>query len=47
MKKKLTTTLESELIKQIKIKALQEDKNVNEILEELITKYLANQDINK
>lgn len=40
MKKKLTTTLDAELIKQIKIKALQEEKNVNDILEELISDYL-------
>ena len=41
MKKvKFTTTLNEELIKELKIKAIQENKNVNEILEELIKKYL-------
>ena len=41
MKKvKFSTTLNENLIKELKIKAIQENKNVNEILEELIKNYL-------
>lgn len=41
MKKvKFTTTLNENLIKDLKIKAIEENKNVNEILEELIKGYL-------
>ena len=36
MKKRLTTTLDEELLKQLKIIAVQEDKTISEILEELI-----------
>lgn len=39
-KVQFTTNLDKELLKKIKIKALEENKNVNEILEELIKKYL-------
>jgi predicted HicB family RNase H-like nuclease len=35
-----TTTLEEKLIAEIKIEAIKQGKNVNDILEELIEKYL-------
>lgn len=34
------TTIEEELIKSLKIRALQQNVNVNDILEQLIDKYL-------
>jgi len=37
------TTLDEELLSKIKIKAIQEKVNVNDILEELIKKYLDQQ----
>lgn len=40
MKKKFTTTLDSELIKAIKIKAIEENKSVATLLEEMIEEYL-------
>ena len=41
MKKvKFSTTLNENLIKDLKIKAIEDNKNVNEILEELIKDYL-------
>lgn len=41
MKKvKFSTTLNENLIKDLKIKAIEENQNVNEILEELIKDYL-------
>ena len=40
MKIKFTTTIEEELIKKLKIEAINQSKNVNEILEKLIDKYL-------
>lgn len=40
MKVGFRTTIDEDLISQIKIKAIQEKVNVNEILEELIRKYL-------
>ncbi|MDN7145168.1 ribbon-helix-helix protein, CopG family [Liquorilactobacillus mali] len=40
MKKKFTTTLDSELIKAIKIKAIEENKSVATLLEEMIKEYL-------
>lgn len=41
MKKiKFTTTLSENLLKEIKIQAIKENKSVSEILEILITKYL-------
>ena len=36
MKKRFTTTLDEELLKQLKIIAVQENKTISEILEELI-----------
>lgn len=39
---KFTTTIDEQLLKEIKIKAVKEDKNVNAIIEELIIKYLKN-----
>ena len=39
-KTKFTTTLDSELLKQLKVYAIQIDKNVNIILEELISELI-------
>jgi predicted HicB family RNase H-like nuclease len=36
---KFQTTVEKELIEKLKIEAIQQGKNVNDILEELIRKY--------
>ena len=41
-KQKFTTTLDSELIKQLKIQAIRENCSVAEILEQLISDYLKN-----
>lgn len=41
MKKKFTTTIDEKLLKNLKKKAIEEGKNVNTILEELIKKYLS------
>ena len=44
MKKKkkvrFTTTIDEELLKKIKVKSIEEGKNVNEIIEELLREYL-------
>lgn len=40
MKKKFTTTIDSQLIKDIKIKAIKENKSVAEIIETLLSEYL-------
>ncbi|MGL0750019.1 MULTISPECIES: hypothetical protein [Secundilactobacillus] len=40
MKKKFTTTLDSDLIQQIKIKAIKENTSVASLLEKLIKDYL-------
>lgn len=37
---KFTTTIDEELLKKIKIKSIEEGKNVNEIIEELLEEYL-------
>lgn len=40
MKKKFTTTLDDELIKQAKIKAIEEGISVAELIEKLLKQYL-------
>lgn len=40
LKTKFTTTIEDEILSSLKIKAIQEKVNVNEILEKLIVMYL-------
>jgi len=40
MKKKFTTTLDDELIKKIKIKAIEQGKSVAELIEQCLRKYL-------
>lgn len=40
MKKKFTTTLDEELIKEIKLIAIKENTTVNDILEKLIIDYI-------
>ena len=39
-KVRFTTTIDEELLKKIKVKAIEEGKNVNEIIEELLKEYL-------
>lgn len=39
-KVKFTTNINEELLKKIKIKAIEEEKNVNEIIEKLLQEYL-------
>lgn len=40
MKQKFTTTLDDELIKQIKIKAIEENTSVAKLIERLLADYL-------
>ena len=40
MKVKFTTNIDEKLLKAIKMKAIEENRNVNEIIEELLEKYL-------
>jgi predicted HicB family RNase H-like nuclease len=40
MKKKFTTTIDDELIKQAKIKAIEENVSVAELIEKLLRNYL-------
>lgn len=40
MKKKFTTTIDDELIKKAKIKAIEENISVAELLEKLLKQYL-------
>lgn len=40
-KTKFTTTIDSKLVKEIKIRAIQEEKSVATILETLIKEYLS------
>lgn len=40
MKKKFTTTLDDEVIKKAKIKAIEENISVAELIEKLINEYL-------
>lgn len=40
MKKKFTTTIDDELIKQAKIKAIEEGISVAELIEKLLKEYL-------
>ena len=37
---KFTTNIDEELLKKIKVRAIKEGKNVNEIIEELFEEYL-------
>lgn len=39
-KVRFTTTIDDGLLKKIKVKAIKEGKNVNEIIEELFQEYL-------
>ena len=39
-KVKFTTNINEELLKKIKVKAIEEEKNVNEIIEKLLREYL-------
>ena len=39
-KVRFTTTIDEGLLKKIKVKAIEEGKNVNEIIEELLEEYL-------
>ena len=39
-KVRFTTTVDGELLKKIKVRAIEEGKNVNEIIEELLQEYL-------
>lgn len=39
-KVKFTTNIDEELLKKIKVRAIKEGKNVNEIIEELLEEYL-------
>lgn len=39
-KQKFTTTLDSDILEQIKIQAIKEKRSVSDLLEELIKKYL-------
>ena len=43
-KVKFTTNLDEELLKKIKVRAIEEGKNVNEIIEELLEEYLERQE---
>ena len=43
MKVKFTTTIDSEILKQIKIEAIQTNKSVSQILEQLIKDFLSKQ----
>ena len=40
MKKKITTTLDDEIIKQAKIKAIEEGISVAELIEKILKEYL-------
>lgn len=40
-KKKFTTTVDDELLEQIKIQSIKEKRSVSDLLEELIRDYLA------
>ena len=37
---KFTTNIDEELLKKIKVRAIEEGKNVNEIIEKLLQEYL-------
>lgn len=46
MKIKFTTNIDKELLQEIKIRALKENKNVNEIIEILFKDYLEKSELN-
>ena len=41
-KQKFTTTIDSELLEEIKIQAIREKRSVSDMLEEMIRRYLEN-----
>lgn len=45
MKKKYTTNIDEELLKEAKIKAIQENINLNDLLERLLKEYLSKEGI--
>ena len=45
MRVRFHTTIDNELLVAAKVKAAQEGKKVNDILEELIRKYICNKDL--
>lgn len=40
MKKKYTTNIDEDILKAAKIKAIEENRNLNDIIEELLIKHL-------
>ena len=46
MKAKFTTNINEELLKEIKKKAIEEGRNVNDIIEEQLEKYLEEGEVN-
>ena len=45
MRKKFTTTLDENIIKKIKMRAIEENTDVSKLLEKLITDYLNTKEI--
>lgn len=42
MRKKFTTTIDEEILKQIKIQAIQENISVSELIEKMFQQYIQN-----